>query len=185
MLTVKHLAAVAISSASYGYDRRYKYVVPVDLDDKVTVGIRVLVPFGKGNRKRVAVVLRIDSAENEDLSKFKPINSVIDSEPLLNDEMLELIFWIRNTTLCTYFEAFKTLIPIGMSVDFTQKYALAEGQDTLSEDGLSDKARELLKSVREDISALDGADGKAAAELEKAGFNGSRSAEKAYKGRDS
>lgn len=170
LLTVEHLAAVAISSASYGYDKRYKYIVPVELDDKVTVGIRVLVPFGKGNRKRVAVVIRIDSAENEDLSKFKPIHSVIDSEPLLNGEMLELISWIRNTTLCTYFEAFKTLIPIGMSVDFTQKYTLAEGQDTLSEDGLSDKAAELLKAVREDIAALDASDGKTVSELEKAGF---------------
>ena len=170
MLTVKHLAATAISGTSYGYDKRYKYVIPVNMEDKVRVGVRVLVPFGKGNQKRVAVVVRIDDAAGEDLSKFKPIKSVIDSEPLLNDEMLELMMWLRNTTLCTYFEAFRTLIPIGMSVDFTQKYTLSEDKDSLSRDGLSDKAAELLEEISKDISALDNADGKLVSELEKAGF---------------
>ncbi|MDE6710261.1 MAG: primosomal protein N', partial [Oscillospiraceae bacterium] len=113
MLTVKHLAAVAVSSTNFGFDRRYKYIIPVEMEEKVFVGARVLVPFGKGNRKRVAVVIRIDDSANEDLSLFKPINSIIDSEPLLNEEMLDLMMWIRNTTMCTYFEAFKTLIPIG------------------------------------------------------------------------
>ncbi|MCH5192515.1 MAG: primosomal protein N' [Oscillospiraceae bacterium] len=169
MLTVRHLAAVAVSSTDFGYDRRYKYIVPVHLDDQVVVGKRVLVPFGKGNRKRIAVVIRIDDAAEEDLSKFKPINSVIDSEPVLNDEMLELMMWLRNTTLCTYFEAFKTLIPVGLSVNFTSRYYLAEDSG-LSEAELSDKAMKLLDAVRADISAADNADRKLVSELLKAGF---------------
>lgn len=169
MLTVKHLAAVAVSSANFGFDRRYKYVIPVEMEEKVFVGARVLVPFGKGNRKRIAVVIRIDDAEGEDLSKFKPINSIIDSEPLLSAEMLELMMWIRNTTLCTYFEAFKTLIPIGLSVDFTQKYSLSEDED-LSADVLSEKALTLLNRVREDISVIDTAEKPLIDELVSAGF---------------
>ena len=174
MLTVRHLAAVAVSSTDFGYDRRYKYTVPTTLDDKVAVGVRVLVPFGKGNRKRIAVVIRIDDAAGEDLSKFKPINSVIDSEPLLNAEMLELMMWIRNTTLCTYFEAFRTLIPVSMSVDFKRKYSLAE-DDGSSEDGLSAadlsaKAFGLLNELRADMSVIDKADRRLVAELVQAGF---------------
>lgn len=169
MLTVKHLAAVAVSSTNFGFDKRYKYIVPVEMEGKVAVGARVLVPFGRGNRKRVAVVIRIDDSANEDLSKFKPINSIIDSEPLLNEEMLELMMWIRNITLCTYFEAFKTLIPIGLSVDFTQKYSLSEDED-LSADILSEKARFLLNSVRNDISVLDSAEKPLINELVQAGF---------------
>ena len=65
---------------------------------------------------------------NEDLSKFKPINSIIDSEALLNDEMIDLMMWIRNTTLCTYFDAFRTLIPIGLGVNLTTKYILSDTQ---------------------------------------------------------
>ncbi|MCM1330194.1 MAG: primosomal protein N' [Ruminococcus sp.] len=166
---MKHLAAVAVSATNFGFDRRYKYIVPVEMEGKLFVGARVIVPFGKGNRKRVAVVIRIDDAANEDLSGFKPINSVIDSEPLLNEEMLGLMMWIRNTTLCTYFEAFKTLIPIGLSVDITRKYVLSEGEG-LSEEILSDKAAELLSDARADISALELAEKKFVDELVSAGF---------------
>ena len=166
---MKHLAAVAVSSTNFGFDRRYKYVIPVEMEGKVFVGARVLVPFGKGNRKRVAVVIRIDDSANEDLSLFKPINSIIDSEPLLGEEMLDLMMWIRNTTMCTYFEAFKTLIPIGLSVDFTQKYALSEDED-LSDNVLSEKAMSLLNSVRNDISVLDSAEKPLIDELVQAGF---------------
>lgn len=169
MLTVKHLAAVAVSSTNFGFDKRYKYIIPVEMEGKVAVGARVIVPFGKGNRKCVAVVIRIDDSANEDLSKFKPINSIIDSEPLLSEEMLDLMMWIRNTTLCTYFEAFKVLIPIGLNVDLTQKYALSEDED-LSDDILSEKALKLLKSVRDDASVLDSAEKTLIDELVKSGF---------------
>ncbi|MCH5349166.1 MAG: primosomal protein N' [Oscillospiraceae bacterium] len=169
MLTVRHLAATAVSSTDFGYDRRYKYIVPVDLDDKVLVGKRVLVPFGKGNGKRIAVVIRIDDVGDEDLSKFKPINSVIDSEPLLNAEMLELMMWLRNTTLCTYFEAFRTLIPVGLSVNFTKRYSLSD-DSSLSEAELSSKALKLLDAARADISVIDNADRKLVDQLVQAGF---------------
>lgn len=168
MLTVRHLAAVAVSSTDFGFDRRYKYIVPTNLDDEVLAGKRVLVPFGKGNRKRIAVVIRIDDADGEDLSKFKPINSVIDSEPLLNDEMLDLMMWLRNTTLCTYFEAFRTLIPVGFGVNFTSRYTLADDSGS-SDAGLSDKALKLLNAVRADISVLDTADRRLVSELLQAG----------------
>lgn len=169
MLTIKHLAAVAVSSTTFGYDRRYQYIVPIDMEGKVNVGARVLVPFGTGNRKRVGVVIRIDDAANANLSEFKPINSVIDNEPLLNDEMLELMMWIRDTTLCTYFDAFRTLIPIGLSVNFTTKYSVAE-DNPLSEDVLSAKALKLLQNIKSDISALEGSDNKLVTELVKTGF---------------
>ena len=133
MLTIKHLAAVAVSSTTFGYDKRYQYTIPIEMENEVAVGARVLVPFGKGNRKRIAVVLRIDKVTNEDLSKFKPISSLIDNQSLLNEEMIDLLQWIRNTTLCTYFDAFKTLIPIGLGVNMTTKYVLSDKHNAENE----------------------------------------------------
>ncbi len=169
MLTVKHLAAVAVNAASYGYDKRYKYIVPVELEGKVFAGARVLVPFGKGNRKRIGIVIMITDAANEDLSRFKPIRSVIDKGPILNDEMLDLVVWLRKTTFCTYFEAFRTIIPIGMGVDLMQKFSLTDS-DELSEDELSEDACKLLHAAEDDISVLENAESRLIRELSDRGF---------------
>lgn len=169
MLTVKHLAAVAVNAASYGYDKRYKYIIPVEMEGKVFAGARVLVPFGKGNRKRIGIVIMITDAADEDLSKFKPIRSVIDKEPILNDEMLDLVVWLRKTTFCTYFEAFRTIIPIGMGVDLMQKFSLTNSEE-LSEDDLSEDARKLLHAAETDVSVLENAESGLIRELSDGGF---------------
>ena len=169
MLKIRHLAAVAVSSTSFGYDKRYQYIIPIEMEGKICVGIRVLVPFGKGNRKRIAVVIRIDEVTNEDLSKFKPINSIIDNEALLDDEMIDLMMWIRNTTLCTYFDAFRTLIPIGLGVNVTTKYILSDTSEAIITD-LSSDASNLLEKLKENISAIEDADKKNIDELVNAGI---------------
>lgn len=169
MLKIKHLAAVAVSSTSFGYDKRYQYIIPIEMEDKICVGIRVLVPFGKGNRKRIAVVIRIDEVTNEDLSKFKPINSIIDTEALLNDEMIDLMMWIRNTTLCTYFDAFRTLIPIGLGVNMTTKYILVDSSESIITN-LSSDASDLLDKLKENMSAIENADRKSIEELVNTGI---------------
>ena len=172
-MAFSYVAAVAVSNTSYGYDRRYKYRIPVELEERVYVGVRVLVPFGKGNRKRIGVVVRIDNISDlpvgEDITMFKPLRSVIDNEPLLNAEMLELMMWIRETTLCTYFEAFRTLIPIGLSVEFKQNYIVNTKNENTPE-VLSANARMLWYAVCENIDCLDDANIKEVNELVEKGF---------------
>ena len=172
-MAFNYIAAVAVSNTSYGYDRRYKYLIPIEMEERVFVGVRVLVPFGKGNRKRVGVVIRIDNVsdlpDGENVDMFKPLRSVIDNGPLLNAEMLELMMWIRETTLCTYFEAFRTLIPIGLSVDFKQNY-IANIKNDKTENVLSANARMLWYAVCENIDCLDNANINEVNELVEKGF---------------
>ena len=169
----KYIAAVAVSNTSLYFDRRYKYIVPTELEEIVRPGCRVIVPFGKGNRKRIGVVVRLDLAAElspeEKMSDFKPIRSVVDKEPPLNDEMLELMMWLRETTLCTYFEAFRALIPIGLNVDYTERYVTAGGE-LPSEDVLSDSAKKVWKNFCEDVSTIENAKGADIAELVDKGF---------------
>ena len=50
---------VAIEKATYAYDAIYTYLIPDALRDEISVGSRVIVPFGKGNKRRLGVVLEI------------------------------------------------------------------------------------------------------------------------------
>ena len=87
------VAKIAVSSAAYSFDAEYSYIVPSELNDKISCGVRVIVPFGKGNRHVIGFVTRtyLDSAYNE---KIKPVFSVIDEESLLTEEMMNIIFWL-------------------------------------------------------------------------------------------
>ncbi len=143
-MSVGWILDIAVSGAVYGYDKLYSYKLPAELDGNGIKGKRVLVPFGNGNRKRIALV--VDVREGE-VSKLKPISSVIDETPLLSDEMLSLLLWLKETTLCTYFDALRCLIPSAMSVNFERKYSLSENipEDTV----LTDEEKNLLKSLSE------------------------------------
>lgn len=168
-----YVAAVAVSCTSYHFDRRYKYVVPLELETLVCLGGRVVVPFGKGNRKRVGVVIRIDKVSelpaDEDISAYKPIRSTIDTEPLLNSEMLGLLYWLHDTTFCTYYEAFRALIPLGLNVEYTERY-IAAGDDIPSTDILSQSAANLWKSFCEDVTCINSAKSTDIIELVEKGF---------------
>ena len=94
------IAKVVVDKAAYGYDFPYSYHIPEQLADKIARGSRVLVPFGKGNRKRIGLVLEI-TTEQLELNKVKPIIGLYDEELLLTDELRELVCHLKETTFCT------------------------------------------------------------------------------------
>lgn len=118
------IARTAISTATFSFDKIYSYIVPPEFMSDVKVGMRVLVPFGKGNRKTVALITELIYAEHYD-SSFKQIVNVIDKQPLINEEMLGMMFWLKEYTFCTYFDAYKTMVPNGFSYKVNTHYSLA------------------------------------------------------------
>lgn len=123
------VAKVALSNASYNYDKEYSYAVSKELEQEVNAGSRVLVPFGKGNRKRIGLVTRT-YLNDEYNPELKPVISSIDKTPCITEEILKLIHWLKDNTFCTFFEAFKIVVPPGLGVNFTQKYVLTGKQNS-------------------------------------------------------
>lgn len=117
------VAKIAISRAAYSFDAEYSYSVPEDLQDKVYAGVRVLVPFGRGNKKSIGFVTRT-YAESEYNEKLKPLSAVIDRESLLTEEMMKIVFWLKENTFCTFYDAYKTVVPTGFSYSFSRHYKL-------------------------------------------------------------
>ena len=102
---------VAVSNATFHFDKLYTYAVLPEHQNVVRLGSMVLVPFGKGSRARMGVVLACD-AEPEH-SKLKYLFDVAPASACLTPELLRLVYFLKERTFCTYYEAVKAVIPYG------------------------------------------------------------------------
>lgn len=76
------------------------------------MGSMVLVPFGRGAAARMGVVLGLDAPE----AAGKRLKSLYDAAPeqaRLSEELLRLVYYLKEHTFCTYYEAVKAIIPYG------------------------------------------------------------------------
>ena len=152
-----HAAKVVLADAVYGYDMEYTYKYPDLLYGVLKAGMRVLVPFGRSNSKRIGLVTRVYDKDQPD-ERIKPIISLIDREPLLNDELVDMVSWLKEHTFCTYFEAYRTIVPAGYSVVHKSVYALANHMPDVELDEEENALYQMLKgclSRKEFDSILD------------------------------
>ena len=104
-------ADVLVELKAKRIDKTFTYLIPNYLIDKVKVGIRVLIPFGKQTLE--GFVLNIE--ENKDIDyKLKEIIDIVDEDPVLNEEMLELGKYISLKTLCNLIQAYQTMLPAAL-----------------------------------------------------------------------
>ena len=102
---------VHILDVPYHADCEYTYYVPLDFRNDVTVGSMVVVPFGRADRQKTAIVTRDDIVRAPTSSAIKPIKSVLSSYLKLDSEMLMLCQFMKARTLCTIGEAVKCIVP--------------------------------------------------------------------------
>ena len=107
------VVGVVIESALPSFDKIYSYSVPDCMKNRDLVGCRVRVPFGRSDRKLVGLIISLGGTN--DLGKIKPVLSVLDDEPILDEEGISLLSYLRETTFCTWFDALRALIPAGLA----------------------------------------------------------------------
>ena len=105
-------AKVAVAKAVYAIDKPYDYRVPQELEGRLCPGMRVLVPFGGGNRGSDGIVLAL--GENRTGGGLKDIIAPLDQEPVLNEKALKLALWMRERYFCTVYDAVKAMLPAGL-----------------------------------------------------------------------
>ena len=105
------VAKIAVSAATYWLDKPYDYLIPEELRERVLPGVRVTVPFSRGNRRSEGIVLVV--SDRSDYDKLKPIESVLDSAPVLTDSQIRLALWMHDRFFCTVYDAVKTILPAG------------------------------------------------------------------------
>ncbi len=122
-----NVARVAVSAASYHMDKPYSYLLPDKLRHLARPGMRVIVPFGNGNRRCEGLIL---SVEDIPLTRpLKAVDSILDKESVVDEEGLRLALWMRSRFFCTVYDAVRAMLPAGLWYAVEAVYTLAPGQD--------------------------------------------------------
>lgn len=108
------LAQAAVNDANIHFDKLYSYRIPAELAERVFPGSMVLVPFGRGSKARMAVVLAVGEVDESDTPKgLKTLYDAAPEDARLTPDLLELVRFLKERTFCTWFEAVKAVIPYG------------------------------------------------------------------------
>ena len=122
------MVKVAVSAAPYSIDKPYSYLVPESLAAAAVPGVRVMVPFGRGNKESEGLILA--RVQEPKLPGSKAIRQVLDSEPVLDKAGIDLALWMRGRYFCTVFEAVKTILPAGLWYGLREIWSLAMEPET-------------------------------------------------------
>lgn len=115
------IASIAVSAAVYAIDRPYSYKIPDELS--LLPGMRVTVPFGRGNRRCEGLILEIFSGDEAGL---KQIDGVLDEAPVLSEAYIRMAAFIRERYFCTFYDAIKAMLPAGVWFRTQEQYRLLD-----------------------------------------------------------
>ncbi|WP_313891315.1 primosomal protein N' [Psychrobacillus sp.] len=118
------IVEVIVDVSAYPIDRPFDYIVPEELETLVERGSRVHVPFG--NRKVQGFITNVKEQTDLDESKLKEIISIIDVEPVVTEELLELSKWLTNKTLCYEIDALQVMLPAALRASYKKNIKLID-----------------------------------------------------------
>ena len=141
------VAKIAVSAATYSMDRPFDYLVPEELSASVSVGTRVTVPFGRGNRSCEGVVLAL--SDTSGMPSLKCIRSVLDHENVLDEGQIKLALFMRERFFCTVFDAVRAMLPAGLWFDEQGRQKASDKTIEIASLALSsDEAEALVEAKR-------------------------------------
>lgn len=127
---------IVVNTGTRVTDRLFTYKIPDSLLGKVKIGDKVIVPFGKGNKLLEGFVVEFNSSsEIKKIRGIKDIKDVLDDDIYLSETQIKLCKWMRDTYLCTFYEAIQCLIPRGTTLKKKKIYRL--NQDSIDTIGFT------------------------------------------------
>jgi primosomal protein N' (replication factor Y) len=132
--------SVVLGNTTRAFDKKYTYSVPEGMSEQICKGCRVLVPFGNGGMVKEGFVMETNPP---DLSGktflYKEIKQVLEPYPLIKNDNIQLLEWMRRQYICTYSDIIKCMLPPGTSVKAVKnvKLAPAETQREFRKAGLN------------------------------------------------
>ena len=121
------VARVALEAATYAIDKPYDYRIPPDLAEHILPGMRVIVPFGPGNRRSEGLVLALSGESS--LENLKSVLLLLDDAPVLDEQGIKLALWMRERCFSTVYDAARAMLPAGLWYAMRDSVVLADGID--------------------------------------------------------
>ena len=105
-------ANIIIDISHEKLDKTFQYRIPARLEDEVWPGVRVEIPFGRGNRKIGGYVIEVTNEAEFDIDKMKEILDVSRDGLAIETQLIALAAWIRENYGGTMNQALKTVLPV-------------------------------------------------------------------------
>ncbi|MEY8291249.1 primosomal protein N' [Carnobacteriaceae bacterium 52-44] len=112
----------------------YEFKIPEKFQEDITIGMRVIVPFGKGDRRVQGFITDLKEEQNFD-GELKEILDLMDLEPVLNLEMIQLGEWMAQTTYSFRVSCYQTMLPAVLRARYQKAVRLV---DEVTDDELFD-----------------------------------------------
>lgn len=142
------VAAVAVAAARYHIDKAYDYLIPASMGPAARAGVRVMVPFGGGNRLSEGIILSV-SEEKTNGKKLKALAAILDPEPVVDREDIRLALWMRERCFCTLFDALRTMLPVGVWFRVRYTYRLEREEVRAGIPVKSEAAKTIVKLLED------------------------------------
>ncbi|MCB5954870.1 primosomal protein N' [Enterococcus sp. CWB-B31] len=110
---MKNAAQIVVDIPAMQTDQPFTYLIPSNLSSQIVVGMRVEVPFGRGDRHVQGFIVGLGQLSDEQLSEYewKEIISILDLKPVLDEEMLELAEYMKTKTFSFKITCLQTMLP--------------------------------------------------------------------------
>ena len=115
------IGKIAVSAANFAIDKPYSYAVPQGMT--VSVGQRVRIPFGRGNKPAEGIVLALEEGCEDGL---KTIEATLDDGPVLTQTQLQLAAFLRDRYFATFYDCLRAMLPAGLWFQTRQTFCLTE-----------------------------------------------------------
>ena len=134
------IGKIAVSAANFAIDKPYSYWIPQDM--ALAPGQRVMVPFGRANRRTEGIVLTVEPGSED---KLKPVESCLDDGPIFTETQLRLAAFLRERYFCTFFDAIRVMLPAGLWFRTRLTVSLTEDRSWKDKTIRKEGAAELLE----------------------------------------
>ena len=114
------IARIIVDHRSKSVDKQFDYRIPEELDGKIGIGSRVIVPFSRGNTEVEGFCVGL--REKSTAKGLKDILRLAPQPQAFDEKMLEIIEWMRKKYLASYLDVIRAITPPLTANDQTRKY---------------------------------------------------------------